>query len=216
MTREKLEKWDYDIAIKKISEKTTKCYNEKVDAIQNGLHLDFGDMERRVLLRVVDSNWIDHIDAMDQLRKGIGLRAYGQVDPIISYKQEGFAMFDEMVERIQERTIRFLLKCVVRAEQRPVQRVYPTGSNSIRSAAPQPSQQTENAPTESTEQETPAPRENLATDMNLPKAVNVDSLQTSGDTKYNPATMKKAKKSGPNEPCPCGSAQKYKKCCGKP
>ena len=216
VTREKLEKWDYDIAIKKISEKTTKCYNEKVDAIQNGLHLDFGDMERRVLLRVVDSNWIDHIDAMDQLRKGIGLRAYGQVDPIISYKQEGFAMFDEMVERIQERTIRFLLKCVVRAEQRPVQRVYPTGSNSIRSAAPQPSQQTENAPTESTEQETPAPRENLATDMNLPKAVNVDSLQTSGDTKYNPATMKKAKKTGPNEPCPCGSGLKYKKCCGKP
>ena len=58
----------------------------------------------------VDRNWIDHIDAMDQLRKGIGLRAYGQVDPIISYKKEGFDMFDEMVERIQRTTISVLLK----------------------------------------------------------------------------------------------------------
>ena len=58
----------------------------------------------------VDRNWIDHIDAMDQLRKGIGLRAYGNVDPVISYKQEGFEMFDEMVERIQENTIAMLLK----------------------------------------------------------------------------------------------------------
>lgn len=215
ITREKLEKWDYDVAIQKISEKTAKCYEEKVASIQNDLHLDFADMERRVLLRVVDSNWIDHIDAMDQLRKGIGLRAYGQVDPIISYKQEGFAMFDEMIERIQERTIRFLLKCVVRAEPRPVQRIYPTGPK----PAQQPAQPRQAAPENA---ETPAqkpaeiPQKAVQADMNLPKAVNVDSLQTSGDTKYNPATSKKDKKPGPNDPCPCGSGLKYKKCCGKP
>ena len=69
----------------------------------------------------VDRNWIDQIDAMDQLRKGIGLRAYGNVDPVISYKQEGFEMFDEMVERIQNTTIAMLLK--VRIEvQRPMVR----------------------------------------------------------------------------------------------
>ncbi|MDE5897357.1 MAG: SEC-C domain-containing protein, partial [Clostridia bacterium] len=211
ITREKLEKWDYDVAIRKISEKTAKCYEEKVASIQNDLHLDFADMERRVLLRVVDSNWIDHIDAMDQLRKGIGLRAYGQVDPIISYKQEGFAMFDEMVERIQERTIRFLLKCVVRTEPRPVQRIYPTGPKPVQQqpAAPATDGQNEPAPVS-------VPQSEVETNVNLPKAVNVDSLQTSGDTKYNPATMKKDKKPGPNDPCPCGSGLKYKKCCGKP
>ena len=67
----------------------------------------------------VDRNWIDHIDAMDQLRKGISLRAYGQVDPIISYKKEGFDMFDEMIARIQRTTISVLLK--VKIEMRPAQ-----------------------------------------------------------------------------------------------
>ena len=79
--------------------------------------VDFHDVERRVLMMTVDRNWIDHIDAMDQLRKGISLRAYGQVDPIISYKKEGFDMFDEMIERIQRTTISTLLK--VRVEARP-------------------------------------------------------------------------------------------------
>ena len=74
------------------------------------------------MLRVVDNRWMDHIDAMDQLRKGIGLRAYGQVDPIISYKKEGFDMFDEMVERIQRGTISVLLKVriEIRANGAPV------------------------------------------------------------------------------------------------
>ena len=71
----------------------------------------------------VDRNWIDHIDAMDQLRKGISLRAYGQVDPVISYKKEGYDMFDEMVARIQRTTISTLLKVRVEARPAPVQRV---------------------------------------------------------------------------------------------
>ena len=215
ITRERLEKWDYDVAIKKISDKTIQCYEEKIATIRDELHLDFAEMERRMLLRVVDNNWIDHIDAMDQLRKGIGLRAVGQSDPVIAYKQEGFAMFDEMVERIQERTVRFLLKCVVRAEARPVQRIFPTGPK----PAQQPAAPT-SAPAESeqkpAEQPAEKPVQTMQTDMAMPKEVNVDALQTSGDTKYNPATVKKAKKPGPNDPCPCGSGLKYKKCCGKP
>ncbi|MDE7296071.1 MAG: preprotein translocase subunit SecA, partial [Clostridia bacterium] len=215
ITRERLEKWDYDVAIKKISDKTIQCYEEKIATIRDELHLDFAEMERRMLLRVVDNNWIDHIDAMDQLRKGIGLRAVGQSDPVIAYKQEGFAMFDEMVERIQERTVRFLLKCVVRAEARPVQRIFPTGPK----PAQQPAAPT-SAPAESeqkpVEQPAEKPVQTMQTDMAMPKEVNVDALQTSGDTKYNPATVKKAKKPGPNDPCPCGSGLKYKKCCGKP
>ena len=109
VTRERLEKWDYALAIQKITNKTVKEYEKKIEEISK-MGVDFSDVERRVLLMTVDRNWIDHIDAMDQLRKGIGLRAYGQVDPIISYKKEGFDMFDEMVERIQRTTISVLLK----------------------------------------------------------------------------------------------------------
>ncbi|MFR1982568.1 MAG: hypothetical protein ACLS4Z_01695 [Christensenellaceae bacterium] len=117
VTRERLEKWDYELAIKKITNKTVKEYEKKIEDIK-AAGIDFYDVERRVLLMNVDRNWIDHIDAMDQLRKGIGLRAYGQVDPVISYKKEGFEMFDEMIERIQRTSIAVLLKVKVNSARR--------------------------------------------------------------------------------------------------
>jgi preprotein translocase subunit SecA len=112
VTRERLNKWDYELALKKISNKVVKEYEKKIEELKEQ-GVDFAQVERRVLLMTVDRNWIDQIDAMDQLRKGISLRAYGQVDPIISYKKEGFDMFDEMVERIQRTTISVLLKVKV-------------------------------------------------------------------------------------------------------
>ena len=235
VTREKLGKWDYDIALKRISEKTTKCYEEKIARIQSEMPgVDFGKVERDILLSYVNSNWIDHIDAMDQLRKGIGLRSYGQTDPVIAYKQEGFAMFDEMVERIQERTIRFLLKCQIKAQPRPVQRIFPSANRAAQPAqqSPQSAQpsavsseqgnkQTEQQPAQASQNTQPAasqqsePVETVGAET-LPKAVDVDSLRTSGDTKFNPATSREDKKIGPNDPCPCGSGLKYKKCHGRP
>ncbi len=205
VTREKLEKWDYETAIQKISQKTEKCYEEKIANIQAQAPIDFSDVERRFLLRVVDSNWIDHIDAMDQLRKGIGLRAYGQTDPVISYKQEGFAMFDEMVERIQERTIAMLLKVQLQVQERPIQRVMPSAPVAEAPEREEPEK----------EQNVPAQKAELPSPNELPAAVNVDALKTNGSDKFNPASMKKDKKPGPNEPCPCGSGLKYKKCHGK-
>ncbi len=118
VTRERLMKWDYELALKKISKKVVKEYEKKIEELKEA-GIDFSSVERRVLLMTVDRNWIDHIDAMDQLRKGISLRAYGQVDPIISYKKEGFDMFDEMIARIQRTTISVLLK--VKVEVRPPQ-----------------------------------------------------------------------------------------------
>ena len=121
ITQEKLSKWDVDYALDKITKATEKAYEEKIKEVKEQFGIDYADVERRFLLMTVDRNWIDQIDAMDQLRKGIGLRAYGNVDPVISYKQEGFEMFDEMVERIQNTTIAMLLK--VRIEvQRPMVR----------------------------------------------------------------------------------------------
>ena len=128
VTRERLMKWDYALALEKITKKTVKEYEKKIEEIKQA-GVDFYDVERRVLLMTVDRNWIDHIDAMDQLRKGIGLRGYGQVDPVIAYKKEGFDMFDEMVARIQRTTISVLLKVKIEFRnappQRPVQRQMP-------------------------------------------------------------------------------------------
>ena len=118
ITRERLMKWDYELALKKISRKVEKEYEKKIEELKEA-GVDFYAVERRVLLMNVDRNWIDHIDAMDQLRKGISLRSYGQVDPIISYKKEGFDMFDEMVARIQRTTISILLKVKVEVRQAP-------------------------------------------------------------------------------------------------
>ena len=133
VTRERLMKWDYEYALKKISNKVVKEYEKKIAELKE-LGVDFYAVERRVLLMNVDRNWIDHIDAMDQLRKGISLRAYGQVDPIISYKKEGFDMFDEMIERIQRTTISILLK--VKVEMQPAQRVPVSASQSSANNAP--------------------------------------------------------------------------------
>ena len=118
VTRERLMKWDYELALKKISRKVEKEYEKKIERYKE-IGFDFSLVERQILLGTVDSNWIDHIDAMDQLRKGISLRAYGQVDPIISYKKEGFEMFDEMIARIQRTVISRLLKVEIRFTEAP-------------------------------------------------------------------------------------------------
>ena len=107
--KKKTEDWDFEYLCDKILEKTIEMYEAKIEKYKQK-KIDFSEIERIVLLKNVDNKWIDHIDSMDQLRKGIGLRAYGNVDPVISYKQEGFEMFDNMVERIQEDTVSVLLK----------------------------------------------------------------------------------------------------------
>lgn len=82
---------------------------------------NFADFERYVLLRVVDSLWMDHIDQMTVLRNEIGLQGYGQHDPIVAYKQIGFEMFDEMISKIREQTALFLLNINVDKKPEPKQ-----------------------------------------------------------------------------------------------
>ena len=86
-----------------------KDYEAKIARLKED-GLDLGDFERLVLLKTVDAKWMDHIDAMDALRKGIGLRGYGQRDPVLAYRQEGWDMFDDMVSRIHSETASILLK----------------------------------------------------------------------------------------------------------
>ena len=128
------------------------------------------ELERVVMLRVVDEYWMDNIDAMDELKQGIGLRAYGQHDPVIAYKEEGYEMFQAMVTAIREETVRrmFLVRLTPNKEVK---------------------------------------REKVAKETGTAAATN-------SVVKKEPI-RNKDKKVGPNDPCPCGSGKKYKKCCGK-
>ena len=126
------------------------------------------ELERVVMLRVVDEYWMDNIDAMDDLKQGIGLRAYGQHDPVIAYKEEGYEMFQAMSEAIRQETVRRLFLVQVRKEQE-------------------------------------IKREKVAKETGTAAA-------TQTAVKKAPVRNKE-KKVGPNDPCPCGSGKKYKKCC---
>ena len=129
------------------------------------------ELEKRILLQNVDSKWMDHIDAMDQLRRGIGLRAYGQTDPVVAYREVGSDMFDNMNEDIRENTARIMLTCEVKTEE----------------------------------------------DTKRTQTAKITSTSGASDGSEKGRTVRNAKdKVGPNDPCPCGSGKKYKKCCGDP
>ena len=125
------------------------------------------ELERVVMLRVVDEYWMDNIDAMDDLKQGIGLRAYGQHDPVIAYKEEGFQMFEAMIQAIREETIRRMFLVQLRTNQ----------------------------------------------EVKREKVAKETGTAASGKPSVKPAPIRKEKKVGPNDPCPCGSGKKYKKCC---
>ncbi len=123
------------------------------------------ELERVILLRVVDEYWMDHIDAMTELRQGIGLRAYGQSDPVVEYKREGFDMFEQMIAAIQEETVRRLFTVRIKTNEE-------------------------------------LKRERVA-------KITGQSAGSDGTVKKQP---KKVVKIGRNDPCPCGSGLKWKKC----
>ena len=100
----------------KVLEIAVANYEKKIAACKEE-GLDFGEIERMILLKTVDAKWIEHVDAMDALRRGIGLRGYGQRDPIISYREEGRQMFEDMVERIHSETASLLLRVNLRKKE---------------------------------------------------------------------------------------------------
>lgn len=131
----------------------------------------FQDFERMVLLRNVDTYWMDHIDAMEELKRGIHLRSYAQRDPVVAYRVESYDMFDEMTAAIKEDTAKMMMTLMPRhkadVQRKAVAKVTATSSSSDGTPAKQ-------------------------------------------------VTIRKENKIGPNDPCPCGSGKKYKKCCGSP
>lgn len=118
ITDEVLENWDADYIIEKAVEKVIACYEEKIAGYKEQ-GLDFAEFERFIFLKVVDNKWIDHIDAMDKLKRGISLRGYANEDPVIAYKKEGLEMFEEMTASIQEDVVSLLLKSELKKVEEP-------------------------------------------------------------------------------------------------
>ena len=115
VTAELVEDTDVETATQNIFEKILEMYENKISEVTK-LGLDFSNIERAILLRVVDKFWIDHIDAMNVLRNEIGILAYGQKDPIVAYKNEGFDMFDNMIDQIHEYTASALFRLKIRID----------------------------------------------------------------------------------------------------
>ena len=151
------------------------------------------EVERMILLRVVDNRWMDHIDAMDQLKDGIGLRGIGQQDPAVAYAQEGFAMFDEMIADIREETVKFCYNVTVttRTERRNVV------SGNTSAAKEEYKDDTAAQQSRGGKGSMPAA---------APKADKTGKQET---------VRRDMPKVGRNDPCPCGSGKKYKNCCGR-
>ncbi len=149
----------------------------RAHALHDAREAEFGadtmrEIERAMLLRCVDLKWMDHIDAVDELKRGIGLVAYGQRDPIIAFREETADMFDAMIASIREDTVRIVLSAPFKTDEE-------------------------------------VKREQVA---------KVTGATGAGDGSEQNKTVRKSKsdKIGPNDPCPCGSGKKYKKCCGRP
>ncbi len=115
VTQKFVEDCDAQDLIEKIIAEINIRYDEKVKLFKEN-NKDFADFERYILLRVVDSLWMDHIDQMNQLRNEIGLQSYGQHDPIVAYKQIGFEMFEQLIDDIKEKTALFLLNVKIEAQ----------------------------------------------------------------------------------------------------
>ncbi|MCQ2548213.1 MAG: preprotein translocase subunit SecA [Clostridia bacterium] len=143
------------------------------------------EVERMIMLRIVDTNWMDHIDAMDQLKNGIGLRAIGQQDPVVAYTNEGSDMFDEMIGTIMEDTVKYCFNVTIN-----------TGTqrrNMVRRAAAKKEDFDE---------------KEFVREQNAPKPAQVPEREVVQET-----VRREGPKIGRNDPCPCGSGKKYKNCC---
>ena len=151
-----------------------------------------GRIERFIILLKLDEKWKDHLHAMDHLRSGIGLRGYGQIDPKVAYKQEGYQMFAQMIKSLRSEVTELLLRVEVRQEDES----HLGSRNNLDNAQfrhDDPSAQAQ--------------------------AQRQQAQQAQAEAGRSSEPLKPIRNKGPkvgrNDPCPCGSGKKYKKCCGQ-
>ena len=128
VTKEFVENWDVNGVALEVYEKVLELYQKKIEEVKK-FGLDFAIVERNTLLKVVDKFWTDHIDAMNTLRNEIGVLAYGNKDPIVAYKNQGFEMFDNMIGEIREYTASYLVKSKIHISVMPQKPKGPVAMN---------------------------------------------------------------------------------------
>jgi preprotein translocase subunit SecA len=171
-------------------------------------------LERRIILDVVDSQWKDHLLSLDHLKEGIGLRGYGQKDPLVEFKKEAFVLFEDMMARIDNETVRYLFHVQIQQEAQPAQ-----------PNPPQPEPPRQRVATANAVSASAAARAEEAAPQRLPdfaRALERRQERQQRDLQYQtgaaqaeaPKPVRAGAKVGRNDPCPCGSGKKYKKCHG--
>ncbi|MFH1858401.1 MAG: preprotein translocase subunit SecA [Candidatus Omnitrophota bacterium] len=196
--------WGFVFSVKELEEKNRDEVREGLiamfKAVYEAKEKELGEErmryhERMILLHVVDSKWKDHLYMMDGLREGIGLRAYGQRDPLIEYQHEAFAFFQEMIRRIKEDALEYILRFRMAGAERLI---------SVFESLPQ-----EFVHPEAARFEKKAPQRAESFPLESPFA------QAQAASPESPEPYRReAPKVGRNDPCPCGSGKKYKKCHG--
>ena len=171
-------------------------------------------LERRIILDVVDSQWKDHLLSLDHLKEGIGLRGYGQKDPLVEFKKEAFIMFEDMMARIDNETIRYLFNVQVQMEGPPPTDGAPQPRPNA-PAAPRPFAAAASAAARASE-EPPAQLPAFAREMERKQQRQEKEMQYQAGAAQAepPKPVRAGAKVGRNDPCPCGSGKKYKKCHG--
>ena len=213
-TPSEVEELESDYVIDEIYKKAEAIYEAREKIFGSPL---MRELERVVLLKNVDTKWMDHIDAMEELKRGIRLRAYAQHDPVVEYRLEGFDMFDEMIAAIREDTARMMLTLRLKIQKAPAreQAANPDAPNPDAGAAQAQAQETaDSGDTPQAPVPLPAPARYIAPKREQVAVPTAASGGSDGSDTAN-KTVRKGKKVGRNDPCPCGSGKKYKKCCGR-
>jgi len=218
-----------------LKERLQKEAAELYDAKEKEITEAGGDMreiERVILLKMVDQKWMDNIDDMAQLRQGIGLQSMGGRDPVVEYKLAGFDMFNAMMDAIRDDTARFIMHITVRPpEPQPgpggMRRVSRANNGPDGSVSEPDEEQKDISPEELAEEnstEGPGSEEDAQSRQKQARALQQmtkreEVAKVTGtnrdETKKKEPVRRKGKKIMPNDPCPCGSGKKYKQCCGK-
>ncbi|HNV97533.1 MAG TPA: SEC-C metal-binding domain-containing protein, partial [bacterium] len=182
---------EYFSNLAKIKYEELKTRISKIEGIEN-IKNPIGEIEKGILLRSIDSLWIEHLDNIDHLRAGIGLRGYAQTDPLVEYKRETYQLFVELLNNIEKQVVYSIYKVMP-----AINLVAPT-KNNVSVVTNDPTESKQFGLVQSITQEGVANQESH----------NVSTLKNDEVKKY-------GTKIGRNDTCPCGSGKKYKKCCGK-
>jgi preprotein translocase subunit SecA len=161
--------------------------------------------ERMIMLSVLDTQWKDHLLNMDHLKEGIGLRGYGQHDPLVEYKRESFDMFEDMMERSQQDAVRYLFHMqIVDAPAAQQTTVTAEGNGDQQQALPPPRKRASTS------------MDDLEAQFQRRKKKELEQARMAGSNGNTTPqqVVRGAAKVGRNDPCPCGSGKKYKKCHG--